>query len=617
MVIRSHSRQTRCALLSVSFAVLFLSQAGSGAAEPRYGIAMQGEPALAASFDHLPFVNPDAPKGGRMVYGVAGDFDNLNPIIVQGAATTARGIFLDPEFGNLVFEPLMMRSPDEPFTLYGLLARTVETDEDRTFVEFQLDPRARFSDGKPVLVEDVLFTTDMMKQQGVVRPQYTNWLSKVERIEKVGERGIRFTFKPNADRELPLLLAGLPVLPEHQFDRATFGRSTVKPLVGSGPYTIADVQPGQRVVYRRDPHYWGTDLPIKRGLDNYDEIVVEYFRDTNTQFEAFKRGLFFIYQERNARQWRTAYDFPAVTSGEVIKETFQTRRPPLLTGFFFNTRRPIFADARVRGALASLFDFEWANANLFYGAYTRTAGFFDNSDLSSIGRPADAAEREMLADGGNKVRPDVLAGTWHPPVSDGSGGDRRLLRQALTTLVEAGFSTASGRMINPNGQPFVFEILVQTSEQQRTALAYARTLARIGIEASVRQVDDSQFQKRRQAFDYDMVMTALTGSLSPGAEQVNRWGSASRDAAGSFNFAGVADPAVDAALDQMVRARTREDFTSAVRAYDRLLISGNYIVPLYHVNDQWLARWRFIQHPDKTPITGYYLPAFWREPETN
>ena len=606
---RSFARPLALALTVSAFSLV------GAFAEPMHGISMQGEPELPEGFDHFPFVDADAPKGGRMTYGVAGDFDNLNPIIVQGASTTARGMFFDPEFGNLVFESLMFRSPDEPFTLYGLLAESVETDDDRTFVEFQLNPAAKFSDGKPVRVEDVLFTTEMMKQPGVVRPQYTNWLSRVERIEKVGERGVRFTFNERADRELPLLLAGLPVMPEHIFDRETFGRTTLEPLVGSGPYEITEVAAGQRIVYRRDSDYWGADLPVKRGLDNYDEIVVEYFRDTNAQFEAFKRGIFHIYQERNPRQWQTGYDFPAVASGDVIKESFQTGRSASLTAFFFNTRRPVFAERAVREAVASLFDFEWANANLHHGAYTRTVSYFDNSELSSVGRPADAAEREFLARFPGAISPEAMEGELRPPVSDGSGSDRTILRSALETLRSAGYSIVNGTMTGPDGAPLAFELMVQTTEQQRTALAYSRTLSRIGIDATVRQVDDSQYQKRRQEFDYDIILSQLTGSLSPGAEQVNRWGSASRDAGGSFNFSGVADPAIDAALDWMVRARSREEFVSATRAYDRLLLSGHYVVPLYHVNDQWLARWNFIQHPETTPVTGYYLPAFWRAAE--
>ncbi len=599
---------------AMAAATLALGHAPHALAVPMHGIAMQGEPALPSGFDHLPFVNPDAPKGGTMRYGVYGTFDNLNPVIVRGALTTARGIWFDPEFGNLVFEPLMWRSPDEPFTLYGLVAESVETDEERTFVEFTLNPAARFSDGKPVRVEDVLFTTEMLSQVGLVRPQYTNWLSKVARIEKVGERGIRFTFNEKADRELPLLLAGLPVLPEHGFERETFGQTTLKPVIGSGPYVIERVVPGQSIAYRKNPDYWGRDLAVKRGLDNYDEIVVEYFRNQNAQFEGFQKGLFFVYADGSPEHWRSAYDFPAVRDGRVVKEEFETGRPAGVYGFFFNTRRPLFQDRRVRTALGLLYDFDWANKNLYYGAYRRIEGYFANSELSSVGRPADEREKALLARFPGAVAPEVMDGSWRPPASDASGADRKLMRDAVDMLKEAGYAFQGARLVGPDGRPFAFEILVQNADQQRIALGYQRTLARVGIAASIRLVDDAQYQLRKTSFDYDVLISAFNPTLSPGAEQRGRWGSAAATASGSFNYAGAANPAVDALIDAMTAARTKEDFVAAVRAYDRVLITEAYVVPLFYVGEQWLARWSFIRHPDKTPLNGYHLPSFWREP---
>ena len=616
---RTFARSIARSVLDVFFGLILGVEIMTAAAFPAFAgpahaIAMQGEPALPDGFDRLPYANPDAPQGGTMHYGVFGTFDNLNPIIVRGARTTARGIWFDPEFGNLVFEPLMQRSPDEPFTLYGLLAETVETDDARTYVEFTLNPAAKFSDGRPVTVEDVLFTTDMMKQVGVVRPQYTDWLRKVDRIEKRGERGVRFTFNSQADRELPLLLAGLPVLPEHGFDRATFERTTLKPLIGSGPYIIEAVDAGQRIVYRKNPDYWARNLPIKRGINNFDAIVIDYFRDANAQFEAFQKGLFYVYGEGNPRHWQTAYDFPAVRDGRVKKETFETGRPAGLYALFFNTRRPVFGNRDVRGALGLLFDFEWVNKNLYYGAYKRIASFFENSELSSVGRAADPRERALLAPFKDAVEPDVMAGTWHPPASDGSGSDRTLLRRAVDALKAAGYAFQDGRMVAPGGKPLAFEILVQDADQSRIALGYARTLARVGVDAGIRQVDDAQYQLRKQSFDYDILISSFGASLSPGAEQRGRWGSASRNAPGSFNYSGAADPAIDAMIDAMSEARTREDFVAAVRAYDRVLISGRYVVPLFYIGEQWLARWDFVKHPDVTPLTGYYLPSFWLDP---
>ncbi|WP_416355698.1 extracellular solute-binding protein [Aureimonas phyllosphaerae] len=601
-------------LISAALCLLVLgSPAREAAAEPRHAIAMQGEPKLPDGFDHFPYADPSAPKGGRMVYGVFGDFDNLNPVSVRGALTTARGIFGDQEFGNLVYEPLMQRSMDEAFTLYPLIAKTVETDDERTFVEFQLDPAARFSDRRRIRPQDVIATADLLKVQGSVRPQYSNWLSKVAKVELAGQNGVRFTFNEKADRELPLLLAGLPVLPEDAFDATTITQTTTKPPIGSGPYLVDRVEPGQRITYRRNPDYWAKDLATKRGLDNYDEIVVEYYRDQNAQFEAFKKGLssVYLYQQPNPRHWRTAYNFPAVAEGKVIKDVFPNGRPANLNAFFFNARRPIFSDPQVRRALGMVFDFEWANANLFYDAYTRMSGYFDNSELSSIGRPADALEQELLAPYAGRIDPAVMDGRFRQPVADGTGADRTVLREAFDLLQSRGYRLEGTRMVTPDGAPVAFEILVQSTDQQRISLAWARTLSRIGVTATVRQVDDAQYQKRKQNFDYDVLISAFSGTLSPGAEQINRWGSAAKDRPGSFNYAGVADPAVDALIAKMVAARSREDFASSVRAYDRLLISGFYVVPLYYVPEQWMARWSTVHHPSVTPLTGYYLPAFW------
>ncbi|MCB8837117.1 extracellular solute-binding protein [Aurantimonas sp. VKM B-3413] len=573
---------------------------------------MQGEPALPAGFDHLPYVNPDAPQGGTMHYGFFGTFDNLNPIIVKGALTTARGIWLDRDIGNLVFEPLMQRSPDEPFTMYGLIAKTVETDPDRTFVEFQLDPRAKFSDGVPVTPEDVIWTVKMLREYG--RPMYANWLRPAVKIEKVGDDGVRFSFDDTADRETPLLISGLPVLPKHAFDEKDFNNTTLQPVIGSGPYVIADVKPGQQITYKRNPDYWAKDLPIKQGIDNYDTIVIDYFRDPNAQFEAFKKGITYVYAEGSPTHWKTAYDFPAAKNGEVVKESFSSGAPSNMLAFVFNTRRPVFEDKAVRKALAMLFDFEWANKNLFDGAYARTASFFQNSELSSVGKPASAAEKALLSQSHADVEPDVMAGTYAPTVTDGSGSDRKVLAAAVRQLQSAGYDFKGRKLVGPDGNPLSFEIMVQSADQEKIALAYQRTLERVGIDASVRQVDDAQYQARKNGFDFDMIITTYSASLSPGAEQVYRWGSAAKDVNGTFNYAGAADPALDALINDIVTTRSREDFVMAVRAYDRALISGYYVVPLYHLPEQWLARWRFIKHPETTPLYGYQLSTFWRDP---
>ncbi|MBN8995642.1 MAG: ABC transporter substrate-binding protein [Rhizobiales bacterium] len=570
---------------------------------------MIGEPALPAGFDHLPYVNPEAPKGGRITYGVVGTFDSMNPFIVQGGTTSSRGL-ADPMFGNLVYESLLMRSSDEPFTLYGLIAETVETPPDRSWVEFQINPKAKFSDGEPITPDDVIFSMELLRDRG--RPNYKAYFSKVEKMEKVGDRGVRFDMAGAGDRELPLIIGLMPILPRHAINVATFDKSTLTPMIGSGPYLPVEVKAPDHIVYKRNPDYWAKDLPIKRGFDNYDEIRIEYYRDASTMFEAFKKGLYDVQPEGDPAAWNTNYDFPAVADGRVVKESYRTGTPKGMSGFLFNTRRPIFADIRVRKALAKLFDFEWVNKNLYYGAYVRAAGYFNDSDLSSIGRPASDREKALLAPYPGIVDPAVMDGTYRPQASDGSGSDRKVLREALSELQAAGYELRGNALTNKaTGQPLTFEIMVTTKEDERLALAYMRTLQRIGITASIRNVDAAQYQERRNNFDFDVIRYTWAASLSPGNEQIYRWGSAAADQNGSFNYPGAKVPALDALIQAMLSAPTREDFVAAVRAFDRVLISEAYAVPLFYLPDQWIARWTRIEHPDKTPIGGYVLPAWW------
>lgn len=599
--------------ISIAIAMGLAGLAPAGA-EPAYGIAMHGEPALPADFSHFPSADPRAPKGGSITYGVVGTFDSLNPFVLKSMRTTARGLFLDMEYGNLVFEPLMQRSRDEPFTLYGLIAEKVEMDPDRKWIEFTLDPRAKWSDGQPITVDDVIFTYELLTEKG--RPPFNTRMDRIAGIRKVGERGVRFTFNEKSNREFPLLIAGsMPVLPKHAIDPATFGNASLKAPVGSGPYLVDRVQPGARIIYKRNPDYWGKDLPSKRGFDNYDTITVEYFRNETALFEAFKKGIVDILIEGDPIRWGKSYDFPAVKEGLVIKDSFSKETPANMLGFVFNTRREKFADRRVRQALSELFDFEWANRNLFAGRYERTAGFWDGSVLSSIGHPADARERALLAKFPDAVLPDVMNGTYRPPETDGSGRDRETARKAYELLKQAGFTFHDGTAFDPEGNPFTFEIMTRTTEEEKVSLSYARTLQRLGIMATIRTVDDAQYQQRLQTFDYDMILGALTASLSPGDEQWARWGSASRNAQGSFNYPGVADPAVDAMIEALLAARSQEEFVSAVRALDRVLISGNYYIPLYHLPKQWIARWSRIKHPEKPSLYGFQLPTWWHDPK--
>jgi peptide/nickel transport system substrate-binding protein len=584
---------------SVAGAPAALQSAGVETA-PRavHGLAMHGDPALPADFDHFPYANPQARKGGRLRVGLPGTFDSLNPFNLK-SGSAAQGLV-----GN-IFQGLMARSNDEPFTLYPLIARSIEIDPARTHLVFHLDPRAHFSDGRPITAEDVLFSFDLLKNRG--RPQQRGAYRLVKSIDAPDPRTVRLDITGAGDRELPLILAIMPVLPKHALDLEHFDDATLKWPVGSGPYIVADAKAGSRLLLRRDPNYWGVDVPAQRGLYNFDEIDIQYFRDGNSLFEAFKAGLLDYRDETSTTRWSTGYDFPAAQDGRIVREALKNDTPKGLEGFVFNTRRPLFRDPRLREALGMMFDFEWVNANLYSGLYTRTKSFFDESDLSSHGRPASARERELLAPFPDAVRADILEGVWSPPHNDGSGRDRAVARRALDLLAAAGYRLEGDHLIR-DGETVDFEIMVKDRAQERLALNYAASLQRVGVEARVRLVDEVQYQRRRQKFDFDMMIGQWLASASPGNEQRNRWGSASAAQEASFNLAGAASPAIDAMIAALLAAESHDDFIAAVRAYDRVLLSGFYVVPLFHASEQWLAHSRAIAHPERPP--RYSAPMF-------
>ncbi len=594
----------------LAYLIVAIAAAGVVRAEPLHGIAMHGQPALPPGYAHFSYANPDAPKGGKITYGVVGAFDSLNPFVLKSMRTTARGIW-DPAFGNLYFEALMQRSRDEPFTMYGLLAKTVEWDADRTFIQFNMDPAAKWADGAPLTADDVIFTFELLRDHG--RAPYSNRLKQVEKMEKVGDNSVRFTFNDTANREFPLILALSPILPKHAIDPETFESSGLDAIVGSGPYAIKEVKPGEKILYQRRDDYWGKNIPAKVGFDNYDEIQINYYLQETSLFEAFKKGDVDFYAEGDPGKWQQAYDFPAVKNGDVVKETFKPETPSGMLGFVFNTRRAPFDNADVREALSLAYDFEWANKNLYNGAYTRTESFWQNSYLSSFGVPASPEEIALLGGAKDTMAPEYLDGSYKLPVTDASGRDRKVLREVVGKLKKAGYAIKGGKMLGPDGRQLAFEIMTQNADQERFSLPYQRTLATIGINMQIRTVDDSSYQQRTQSYDYDMIVSTYSSSLSPGAEQIWRWGSQARDTQGTFNFAGVADPDIDRIIQAIVDAREKEEFQIAVRALDRLLLSRHYVVPLYHIGEQWVAHRSYIHHPDKLPLYGYQLPVWWDE----
>lgn len=580
-------------------------------AEPKHGIAMHGEPQLPANFSSLPYVNPDAPRNGRITYGVQGNFNSANQFIVQGAASSARGM-RDFIFGNNVYESLMFRNRDEPFTLYGLIAETIETPDDRAWVEFRIRKEAQFSDGTPITADNVIFSAELLRDKG--RPNYRYMYDQVKEFQRKDDHTVRFVFNDTSNRELPLLLGLAPILPMHDIDVETFDKSTLTPFVGSGPYLVENIDPGKSISFRRNPDYWARDLPIKRGLDNYEEIRIEYYKDENTLFEAFKKGNVDISIEGDPSRWRTLYDFPAVEDGRVVKDAFVARTPKGMFGLAMNSRREVFSDINVRRAMIHLFDFEWINENIYHGVYKRTSSFFEGSSLASAGTPASKGELDLLEPFMDELDPKALDGTLLPPIMDGSGRDRKVLAQALKYLEVAGYSVTDGKAVHEqSGKQLSFEIITKSSDEEKLALAYQRTLELAGIEVNIRPMDDTQYQERRQKFEFDMMFHFWSASLSPGNEQNFRWASSSADLEGSWNFPGVKSSAVDAMILALLEARDKESFVTAIRAYDRALLSGAYVVPLYHLPESWVARWNHIQHTDVPVLVGYRLDSWWAE----
>jgi peptide/nickel transport system substrate-binding protein len=588
---------------TLALAAVFIALSASlGFAEPKPGIAMLGEPALAVDFKNLPYTNPDAPQGGILKQAVTGTFDSVNPFIVKGNAATG--------IRTYVFESMLGRNWAEPFSLYGLLAEFIDTSDDRQTFTFKLRQEAKFSDGSAVTSADIAFSLETLRDKG--RPNFKNNFSKVIKFETPDERTITF-HQDKGDRELPMIVGLMPILSKKSWEGKSFDESSLAPIIGSGPYVFADIKPGEMISYKKNPDYWGKNLAISKGLWNFDVFRFDYYRDVNAAFEAFKKGDADIRTEADPTRWSTGYKIEAVDQGKIVKEQFEAKTPAPTSGFAFNTRHKIFEDVRVREALAMAFDFEWANVNLFGNSYKRIYGFYSGSELSSLGKPADAAELAILGTTGGGLRADMLDGRYKNPVSDGSGRDRKILKQAIDLLAKAGWTVKDQGLVNEAGEIFAFTIAVQNPDQEKIALHYQRTLQQIGIKVEVRTIDAAQFTTLQKTYDYDMIPVTWFNSLSPGNEQTLYFGSYGKTTEGTRNYPGIADPLVDKAIEAMLKSTTREEFVSAVHAEDRALVSGFYIIPFYSA-PQWVARWSYIGRPEQQPLPGFEATALWHNP---
>ena len=580
-------------------------------ADPQHGIAMYGEPGLPPDFVSLPYANPDAPKGGSLTYGEVGGFDSLNPHILKGRAPWG--------VQSHVFESLLGRSADEPFTLYGLLAESVETDPNRTWVEFTLRPEARFSDGAPVTVADVIWSFETLGSQG--HPRFLGAWSKVAGIEQTGERKLRVTFN-TPDRELPLIMGLRPIFQKAQWQGRDFAESSLTPPIGSAPYVIAEFEPGRFINFRRNPDYWGKDLPFNRGRHNLDLIRYDYFADAAAMFEAFKAGEITTYREANAARWTDSYNFPAVTTGQIVQSVIPHDRPSGIWGLVMNTRRPVFADWRVRDAMLYAFNYEFISQTQNGGADPRICSYFCNSVLAMDPGPATGRVRALLEPFAADLLPGALDG-YQLPMGDGTQRNRTNLRLAADQLAAAGWEPRDGRLVNAEGQPFRFDILIVqgSAESQAIVNIFVQALERLGIEVTTTTVDSAQYNQRTQGYDFDMTFYLRALSLSPGNEQMLYWGHEGVTEPGSRNWMGMNSPAAEALIANMLETRSAEEFTASVKALDRVLTTGRYVIPLWYSDVSRIAHAARLHYPDRLPLygdwPGFQPDVWWSEPPAN
>lgn len=586
--------------MKILLLLLFLLSATANAA-PVNGIAMHGQPKYGKNFKNFAYVNPAAPKGGVLKMAASGTFDTFNPFVIKG--TPAAGI-------SLVYDTLTVESADEPFSEYGLIAQSIEMPSNRAWVAFTLNPKAKFSDGTPVTADDVVFSFNVLRERGL--PMYRYYYANVAKVEAQDGGRVLFTFKEGDNRELPLILGQMPVLPKHFWDGKDFSATTLELPVGSGPYRVKSFEQGRSVVYERNPDWWAKDLPVSKGFYNFDEIRYDYYRDATVAVEALKAGAYDLRIENEAKKWLTAYTDLGEKQGFAKKE-FPHGLPSGMQGFVFNTRRPLFSDIRVREAVGLMFDFEWSNKNLFSGQYLRTKSYFDNSELAAKGKPS-RDELALLTPLKDSVPPEVFTTPFDLPETDGTGFMRPQMRRAFALLEQAGWTVQNGVLKNAEGAPFTFEILLDTASSgawERITLPYVKNLQKLGIKATVRAVDMTQYNNRLSHFDYDMIVAVWGQSTSPGNEQRYFWGSSAADSAGSRNYAGIKNAAVDALIEKIVEAPDRQKLIAATRALDRVLLWNRYVVPHWHVPANRLVFWDKFGYPAVRLTKGVQPMTWW------
>jgi len=586
--------------------VAALACAGAAEANTRHhALSLLGQPKFGPDFKHFDWVNPAAPKGGTVRLWALGGFDSLNPYTIKGSPAAGIG---------LIYDALMVSSPDEPSTEYGLVAAWVSHPDDFSSVTFGLRPEARFHDGKPMTPADVVFTFEQLKKN---HPHYAFYYKNVVKAEATGASEVTFTFDQKGNRELPLIVGQMPVLPKHFWEGKSangeardLGRSSLEIPLGSGPYRIKEIDAGRSIVYERVKDYWAKDLPITIGQWNFDEIRYTYFRDRVPAFEAFKAGQIDFWQESSAKFWATGYDFEAANKNLVRKEEIPVERVAPMQAFVMNLRRPQFQDARVRRAFNLAFDFEWANKNLFFDQYRRVGSFFDNSELAAKGLPT-GLELKILEEVRSQVPPEVFTTEWKNPVNVGPQDARRNLAEAAKLLTEAGWKARNGVLVDGQGRELVVEFLIVSPDFERVILPYKTALERLGVKASIRVVDSAQYQRREDSFDFDIIVDTFPQSLSPGNEQRDFWGTPAADREGSRNTAGIKNPAVDKLIERLIFAKDREELVAATRALDRVLLWNHYVVPQWHTPYDRVASWDMFGRPAKLPSQSISFQRVW------